>query len=52
MFYPTGDIERNDNCFIRIRQYLKSCPEIALSVEEMGDFFKMELRLVVPQVTR
>ncbi len=31
--------------FIRIRDFLKSYPEVTLSVEERGDFFRAELRL-------
>ncbi len=35
---------------MRIREFLKSYPEITLSVEEVGDFFKAELR-IASQVT-
>lgn len=48
MFYLTGDIERYGTGFVRIREYLKDYPEIAITVEEMGDFFKAELRLTPP----
>ena len=50
-FYLTGDIERYGTGYVRIREYLKSYPEVALAVEEMGDFFKVELRLNTPQST-
>ncbi len=48
MFYLTGDIERYGTGYVRIREYLKSYPEVVLAVEEMGDFFKVELRLSPP----
>jgi ATP-dependent DNA helicase RecG len=48
MFYLTGDIERYGTGFIRIREYLKEYPEVSISVEEMGDFFKVDLRLAPP----
>ena len=48
MFYLTGDIERYGTGFIRIRESLKDYPDVAISVEEMGDFFKVELRLTPP----
>jgi ATP-dependent DNA helicase RecG len=43
-FYLTGDIERYGTGFLRIREALKEYPELALSVEEVGDFLKVELR--------
>lgn len=49
-FYLTGDIERYGTGFVRIREFLSSYPEISLHFEEMGDFFKVELRPVA-QVT-
>ena len=49
-FYLTGDIERYGTGFVRIREILQAYPEIALGVEEMGDFFKVELQQVA-QVT-
>ena len=49
-FYLTGDIERYGTGFVRIREILQAYPEIALRVEEMGDFFKVELQQVA-QVT-
>ncbi len=48
MFYLTGDIERYGTGYVRIREYLKSYPEISIAVEEMGNFFKAELRLTPP----
>lgn len=47
-FYLTGDIERYGTGFVRIREMLRAYPEIVLRVEEMGDFFKVELEVVVP----
>jgi ATP-dependent DNA helicase RecG len=44
-FYLTGDIERYGTGFVRIREYLKEYPELALSISEIGDFLKVELRL-------
>ena len=49
-FSLTGDIERYGTGFVRIREILQAYPEIALRVEEMGDFFKVELQQVA-QVT-
>ncbi|MFH0784572.1 MAG: ATP-binding protein, partial [Pseudomonadota bacterium] len=46
-FYLTGDIERYGTGFVRIREILRSYPEIVLRVEEIGDFFKVELQLLV-----
>jgi ATP-dependent DNA helicase RecG len=42
-FYLTGDIERYGTGFVRIREFISACPELALKIEEMGDFFKVEL---------
>ena len=50
-FYLSGDIERYGTGYIRIREYLAGYPEVQLMVEEKGDFFKAELRLVTEQVT-
>lgn len=53
-FYLTGDIEKYGTGFVRIREFLHEYPEIALTVEEIGDFFKVELRIaeqVTTQVT-
>ena len=47
-FYLTGDIERYETGFLRIRELLQAYPEIALRVEEMGDSFKVELQQVEP----
>ena len=44
----TGDIERYGTGFLRIREILQAYPEIVLRVEEMGDFFKVELQQVEP----
>lgn len=52
-FYLTGDIERYGTGFVRIRESLQDYPELALSVEEVGDFLKVELRMteqVTPQL--
>jgi ATP-dependent DNA helicase RecG len=43
-FFLTGDIERYGTGFIRIREHLKSYPELELMLSEMGDFFQVELR--------
>ena len=54
MFYLTGDIERYGTGFVRIRESLREYPEISITVEEMGDFFKVELRLtpiITPPIT-
>jgi ATP-dependent DNA helicase RecG len=42
-FYLTGDIERYGTGFVRIRDFLVAYPELTLKIEEMGDFFKVEL---------
>ena len=42
----TGGIERYGTGFVRIREILQAYPEIVLGVEEMGDFFKVELQQV------
>ena len=47
-FYLTGDIERYGTGFVRAREILQTYPEIVLRVEEMGDFFKVELQQVEP----
>ena len=49
-FSLTGDIERYGTGFVRVREILQAYPEIVLGVEEMGDFFKVELQQVA-QVT-
>ena len=49
-FSLTGDIERYGTGSVRIREILQAYPEIVLGVEEMGDFFKVELQQVA-QVT-
>ena len=49
-FSLTGDIERYGTGFVRIREILQAYPEIVLRVEELGDFFKVELQQVA-QVT-
>jgi len=49
-FYLTGDIERYRTEFVRIREILQAYPKIVTGVEEMGDFFKVELQQVA-QVT-
>ena len=45
-FSLTGDIEGYGTGFVRIREILQAYPEIVLRVEEMGDFFKVELQQV------
>jgi ATP-dependent DNA helicase RecG len=47
-FFLTGDIERYGTGFIRIREHLKSYPELELMLSEMGDFFQVELRHAPP----
>ena len=47
-FSLTGDIERYGTGFVRIREILQAYPEILLHVDEMGDFFKVELQQVEP----
>ena len=47
-FSLTGDIERYGTGFVRIREILQAYPEILLGVEEIGDFFKVELQQVEP----
>ena len=49
-FSLAGGIERYGTGFLRIREILQAYPEIVLRVEEMGDFFKVELQQVA-QVT-
>ena len=49
-FSLARDIERYGTGFVRVREILQAYPEIALGVEEMGDFFKVELQQVA-QVT-
>lgn len=47
-FYLTGDIERYGTGFVRIREFLQAYPEVTLLIEEIGDFFKVELRITPP----
>ncbi|MFH1953081.1 MAG: RNA-binding domain-containing protein [Pseudomonadota bacterium] len=42
-FYLMGDIEKYGTGFVRIREMLKDYPEISFSIEEIGDFFRIEL---------
>ncbi len=49
-FYLTGDIERYGTGFVRIRRYLQDYSELSVQVEEMGDFFKVDLA-TIEQVT-
>lgn len=37
-------VEEALTLFVRIRDFLSTYPEIALNIDEMGDFFKVELR--------
>lgn len=48
-FYLTGDIERYGTGFVRIREFLQAYPEATLLIEEIGDFFKVELRIIPPR---
>ncbi|MDO3377815.1 hypothetical protein L9S41_13000 [Geoalkalibacter halelectricus] len=50
VFYLTGDIERYGTGFVRIREALVDYPGLAIAVEEMGEFFKVELRHSTEQV--
>ncbi|MDF1615675.1 ATP-binding protein [Desulfurivibrio dismutans] len=53
-FFLMGDIERYGTGFVRIREALSLYPEIEFKVEEIGDFFKAELRQigsVTPPIT-
>lgn len=50
-FFLTGDIERYGTGFVRIRENLQSYPDVELNLEEMGDFFKAELRHIAPPIT-
>jgi len=42
-FYLMGDIEKYGTGFVRIREMLKDYPKISFSIEEIGDFFRIEL---------
>jgi len=42
-FYLMGDIEKYGTGFVRIREILKDYPEISFSIEEIADFFRIEL---------
>lgn len=46
-FYLMGDIEKYGTGFVRIRQWLKDYPEIAIELSEIGDFFRIELLLSI-----
>ncbi len=45
-FFLMGDIERYGTGFVRIREALSSYSEIEFKIEEIGDFFKAELRQI------
>lgn len=42
-FYLTGDIEKYGTGFVRIREWLRGYPEVTYFLEEMGDFFKVDI---------
>ena len=44
--YLTGDIERYGTGFVRVREYMRDYPEVSLDIQEKGDFFWAEVRLV------
>ena len=53
-----ANIERYGTGFVRIREYLRDYPEVGLDIQEKGDFFWAEVRLindssaqVTPEVT-
>ena len=52
MFYLIGDIERYGTGFVRIREALADYQGLTLAVEEMGEFFKVELLHAAEQVIR
>ena len=47
-FYLTGDIERYGTGFVRVRDFLVAYPKITLKMEEIGNFFKVELCHISP----
>jgi len=52
-FYLTGDIERYGTGFVRVRKSLQDYPELEVSFEEMGGFFKVDIQVtesVSPQL--
>jgi len=42
-FYLTGDIEKYGTGFIRVRALIKKFSDIALNIDEMGDFLRIEV---------
>ncbi|MCP4681600.1 MAG: hypothetical protein GY864_04640 [Desulfobacterales bacterium] len=42
-FYLTGDIEKYGTGFVRIRKMLKKYPGISFEIDEVGDFFRVNL---------
>jgi len=42
-FYLTGDIEKYGTGFVRIRKILEDYPEVSYTIDEIGDFFRVEL---------
>jgi ATP-dependent DNA helicase RecG len=42
-FYLTGDIEKYGTGFVRVREWLRTYPEVSYSLEEIGDFFKVDI---------
>jgi len=42
-FYLTGDIEKYGTGFVRIRKMLEDYPELSYTIDEIGDFFRVEL---------
>ncbi|OQY05657.1 MAG: hypothetical protein B6I25_05375 [Planctomycetales bacterium 4572_13] len=45
-FYLTGDIEKYGTGFVRIREYMRDYPEVGLDIQEKGDFFWAQVRLI------
>ncbi|MBU0713639.1 putative DNA binding domain-containing protein [bacterium] len=39
-FYLRGDVEKYGTGFIRIREFLRDCPEVTLDVNPQGDFIR------------
>ena len=42
-FYLMGEIEKYGTGFVRIRQWLKSYPEVEYAISEMGDYFRIKI---------
>lgn len=50
-FYLTGDIEKYGTGFIRVRELLKMSSNMALSIDEKGDFLMVGVATVTPAKT-